>query len=176
MHFHGRERRLLSSGGDQSAREKAMTANQYVVSLVTGLPQVIAAARQRTTFQRISAEIGKLLEAPWALIAAQPDLRTDGHNVAMYWDDQGDGAIEVGVHVVRRFAETAVVVCSETPGGRVATTIHYGECSALRPAHQAVRMWCTQQGHPLAGPFWEVYGDWDDNPAKRRTDVVYLLV
>ena len=95
-----------------------MTANQYVVSLVTGLPQVIAAARQRTTFQRISAEIGKLLEAPWALIAAQPDLRTDGHNVAMYWDDQGDGAIEVYFDDMHSPVMTATDPCRRVVIGR----------------------------------------------------------
>ena len=26
-----------------------------------------------------------------------------------------------------------------------------------------------------AGVNWEVYGDWDDDPAKRRTDVYFLL-
>ena len=74
-----------------------MTANKYTVSIVEVQQQVIAAARQRTTFQRISQEIGKLLAAPWALIAEQPDLRTDGHHVAVYWDDKGDGSIQVGV-------------------------------------------------------------------------------
>ncbi len=24
-------------------------------------------------------------------------------------------------------------------------------------------------------PYWEVYGDWDDDPSKLRTDVFYLL-
>ena len=27
----------------------------------------------------------------------------------------------------------------------------------------------------LAGPCWEVYGDWHDDPAKRRTDMYHLL-
>jgi effector-binding domain-containing protein len=152
-----------------------MTADRYAVSIVTVQRQLIAAARQRTTFQKIVQEIGKLLEAPWALIAAQPDLRTEGYNVAMYWDDRGDGSIEVGVQVVRRFEETALVVCSEMPGGYAATTTHYGEYSVLFPAHQAVRTWCERNGRRLAGPYWEVYGHWNDNPAKRRTDVFYLL-
>jgi effector-binding domain-containing protein len=153
-----------------------VTANKYTVSIVEVQQQVIAAARQRTTFQRISQEIGKLLAAPWALIAEQPDLRADGHNVAVYWDAKGDGSIQVGVQVVRCFEDTASVVCSETPGGCAATTTHYGDYSELLPAHQAVRSWCERNGRRLAGPFWEVYGHWDDNPAKRRTDVFYLLM
>lgn len=152
-----------------------MTANAYAVTQTTVKPQVIAAARQRTTFQKIAAEIGTLLAAPWALIAEQPGLRSDGHNVAVYWDDTGEGSIEVGVQVVRCFEDTAAVVCSETPGGQAAATAHYGDYSRLGPAHQAVRAWCKQNGHKLAGPYWEIYGDWDDDPSRRRTDVVYLL-
>jgi hypothetical protein len=28
---------------------------------------------------------------------------------------------------------------------------------------------------PPSGTNWEVYGDWDDDPARRRTDVYFLL-
>jgi effector-binding domain-containing protein len=38
-----------------------------------------------------------------------------------------------------------------------------------------VLAWCKSQGYALAGPFWEVYGDWSDNPTEVRTDVFYLL-
>jgi len=148
---------------------------EYKVEIVNAPEHLIAAARQRTTFKRISEEIGRLLEAPWALISQRPELRTNGHNVATYWDGKGEGSIEVGVQVVTRFEDTETVVCSSTPGGRAAMTTHFGEYSKLLPAHDAVRAWCKQNGHELAGPFWEVYGDWDDDPAKRRTDVFYLL-
>jgi effector-binding domain-containing protein len=93
----------------------------------------------------------------------------------MYWDAKGDGSVEVGVQIVKPFEDTATVVCSATPGGRAATTAHYGEYSKLGPAHEAVMAWCKQQGERLAGPFWEVYGDWSDDPATLRTDVFYLL-
>jgi hypothetical protein len=33
----------------------------------------------------------------------------------------------------------------------------------------------TVAGREIALPFWEVYGDWSDDPAKLRTDVLYLL-
>jgi hypothetical protein len=41
----------------------------------------------------------------------------------------------------------------------------------------AVRTVTTPQqlGRAQAGVNWEVYGDWDDDPAKRRTDVHALL-
>lgn len=147
----------------------------YKVEITKVTEHLIAAARQRTTFKRIAAEIGRLLEAPWALIGRQPELRTDGHNVAIYWNAKGEGSIEVGVQVVKRFEDTETVVCSSTPAGRAAMTTHFGEYSELGHAHDAVRAWCKQNSHELAGLFWEVYGDWDDDPVKRRTDVFYLL-
>src|SRR5262249_3949851 len=131
--------------------------------------------RQRTTFKRISQEIGRLLEPVWVFIRQHPGLRTDGHNVAVYWDASGEGAIEVGVQVVRIFEPTDAVVNSVVPSGLTATTTHVGPYSELGPAHEAVRAWCKSQGHELAGPYWEVYGDWSDDPAKLRTDVFYLL-
>jgi hypothetical protein len=29
--------------------------------------------------------------------------------------------------------------------------------------------------YTLAGPNWEIYGDWNDQPDQLRTDVFYLL-
>jgi hypothetical protein len=35
--------------------------------------------------------------------------------------------------------------------------------------------WCAEQGRPLAGPRWEIYGDWREDPAELETEVYYLL-
>src|SRR5262249_48967933 len=108
-------------------------------------------------------------------IRQNPGVRTDGHNIALYWDASGAGSIEVGVQVVRVFTPTDAVVGSAVPGGLVATTAHFGPYSELGPAHDAVCAWCRSRGWELAGPFWEVYGDWSDDPTQLRTDVFYLL-
>jgi len=148
----------------------------YPVQVTTVAEQLLAAARQRTTLNRVSSEIQHLLEAPWAFLRGNPDLRRDGHNVAVYRNESGDVSVEVGVQVVRNFAPTDLVVCSATPGGTVATTAHFGPYSELGPAHRAIISWCRENRRPLAGTYWEVYGDWDDNPAKLRTDLFYLLL
>ena len=54
-------------------------------------------------------------------------------------------------------------------------TVHYGPYDRLGAAHDAVMAWCREHGHKTALPFWEIYGDWEDDPAKLRTDVLYLL-
>jgi len=137
--------------------------------------QLIAAARQRTTFKMISKEIQPLLSLPWAFLRARAGFRPDGRNVAIYWDAAGGGSIEVGVEVTSRFEETDAVVCSATPAGTVAATTHFGPYDQLGAAHHAVREWCRQNGRKIAMPYWEIYGHWDDDPAKVRTDVLYLV-
>jgi hypothetical protein len=42
-------------------------------------------------------------------------------------------------------------------------------------AHDAIRQWCRDNERQIAGPNWEVYGHWSDDPDQRRTDVFYLL-
>ena len=106
---------------------------------------------------------------------AQPGLWTTGHNVAIYWETANGGSIEVGIQVTRTFEETDLVVCSSTPGGRVARTAHYGPYDQLGAAHDAVMAWCRARGHETTLPCWEIYGDWTDDPSQLRTDVLYLL-
>jgi effector-binding domain-containing protein len=57
----------------------------------------------------------------------------------------------------------------------VATTIHLGPYGRLGQAHEAIRDWCSAHVLKIVGPFWEVYDHWNDDPAKLRTDVFYLL-
>lgn len=149
---------------------------EYQVSVAKVERQLIAAARQRTTFRKVSREIRDLLAHSWSLMHATPGLRTaDGHNVAIYWDESGEGLVEVGVQVVGEFEPTDSVVCSATPAGMVARTAHFGPYHELGAAHNAVRAWCRESHREFTVPFWEIYGDWTDDPAKLRTDVLYLL-
>ncbi len=96
-----------------------------------------------------------------------------GRNLALYLDDEIH--LEVGVEVFEPFEGDERVSSSSTPAGTVATTVHMGAYDRLHEAHVAIRQWCSENGHTLAGPNWEVYGHWDDDPAKLRTDVFYLL-
>jgi len=147
----------------------------HSVQVTTVVEQTLAAARQRTTLARVSADIQRLLKAPWDFIGMNPDLRRDGHNVAVYRNEGAEVSVEVGVQVVRKFEPTDLVVCSRTPQGTVATTTHVGPYSELGAAHRAVQTWCKDNRRSLAGISWEIYGDWDDDPTKLRTDVLYLL-
>jgi hypothetical protein len=54
-------------------------------------------------------------------------------------------------------------------------TTHYGDYGRLGEANSAIHAWCRANQRPLAGPSWEVYGHWQEEPALLRTDVYYLL-
>jgi effector-binding domain-containing protein len=146
-----------------------------VVTIETVPEQLLAAARERMDIHRVPRDIQRVLGAVWDFLRKNRGLRTDGHNVALYWDEHGDLSVEAGVQVVRSFIATDTVVPSTTPAGRVATTAYFGPYHEIGTAHDAVRAFCTQHGHERAGPFWEIYGDHDDDPRKLRTDVFYLL-
>ena len=100
-----------------------------------------------------------------------------GRHVSVYLDDQIN--LEVGAEVSQAFAGDGEVVGSEIPAGAVATAVHMGPYGGLHAAHRAIRDWCAANGREVAGPFWEIYGHWEEAWNKDaswiRTDVYYLL-
>jgi effector-binding domain-containing protein len=145
---------------------------EYEVVLTTVAAGRMAAVRERVTPADIGSRYGPALDQVWQFVRAAGF--TTGHNVFLY-DDGKPGIIEFGVQVDTDFADGDVVVCSETPAGTIATTTHVGPYDELGAAHTAVRAWSRDEGHAIAGPFWEIYGDWDDDPTKLETEVCYLL-
>ncbi len=138
----------------------------------------IAVVRARVPIAKISERFGPLLDQVWAVINAGK-LEKYGHNVFVYRAvSEGDGTevdVEFGVQVVDRFADLGEVVCSQTPAGRVAHAVAYGPSEKLQTAHGALIAWCNEKGLERTSVNWEVYGDWEEDPAKRRTDVFHLL-
>ena len=122
----------------------------------------------------IPAQFGAHLDRVWQF-GRDRDFETT-HNVFVYhWDDGAPPLIEFGVQVDREFSADGDIVCSRTPGGRVATATHVGPYDQLGVTHEAVRQWCREHGHEPAPANWEVYGDWDHDPAKLETVVYQLL-
>jgi effector-binding domain-containing protein len=146
----------------------------YEVHVEQASPRVLAAVRAVTTPQQLSTDIIKLLDQVWPLLREQ-GART-GHNVVIYHPGEGgEFAIEAGVEVFGDFEERGAVQRITTPAGEAAVVAHYGDYSAMGGAYAALDQWCAANGRRLAGVNWEVYGDWDDDPARRRTDVHKLL-
>lgn len=147
----------------------------YEVRVEQAGPRVLAAVSTVTTLDQLSVEIPRLLDQVWPLLREQ-GART-GHNVVVYHPaEAGAFTIDAGVEVFSGVTESGPVQRVETPAGEVAVTAHFGEYSALGGAYAALDQWCAASGRHSAGVNWEVYGDWDENPARLRTDVYTLLV
>jgi effector-binding domain-containing protein len=145
---------------------------EYQVQVVDLVPQMTAVIRMQARPAELSRVVPQACGEVWNFVKAAK-LPRAGRHIALYLD--GVMNIEVGVEMFHPFVGDGRVVCSTTPAGKAATAVHMGPYSRLGEAHDAVGKWCADHGHKLAGPSWEVYGHWDDDPAKVRTDVFWLL-
>jgi effector-binding domain-containing protein len=143
---------------------------QVQIQMLTARP--LAVVRLRASQAQLSTLIPQACGEVWNFVRAA-QIKTAGRHVAIYYDCEIN--IECGVEVDEPFTSDGRVVASATPAGRVATVAHFGPYQLLSAAHQAVTQTCRLQGHALAGPNWEVYGHWTDDPTQVRTDVFYLL-
>ena len=145
------------------------------VELVDVHERMIAAIKARLAMADIPDKIFPLMDRVWTFIRGN-GIEGFGHNVWLYGPPAGGEVdVEIGVQVPEPFQPANDVMCLHTPGGRAARAVHFGDYSELPGVHMAVTSWCRQHGHTLAGRSWEVYGDWEEDPAKRRTDVYHLI-
>ena len=91
-------------------------------------------------------------------------------NIVFYPGTGADGELDIACGV-----QVAKGGNASTPAGTVATVVYWGPYDRMRPAHGAIHAWARDNNRPLAGPSWEVYGHWSDDPAQLRTDICYLL-
>jgi len=145
-----------------------------VVRTESASPRALAAVRAQTTRQQLGTDIVLLLDLVWPVLREQGV--STGHNVVVYYGGEaGRLTIEAGVEALTDFTDRGQVRHAATPPGEVAVATHYGEYSDLASAYAALDLWCRDTGRRPAGVSWEVYGDWEEDPAKRRTDVFFLL-
>jgi effector-binding domain-containing protein len=145
----------------------------YQVRTELAAPRALAAVRAATTPQRLGTDIIALLDQVWPLLREQGARH--GHNVVIYYAGDNGLTIDAGVEVPGGFTSRGAVRPVDTPSGESAAVTHYGEYTDLAGAYAALGQWCAANGRQRAGTSWEVYGDWEEDPAKRRTDVYFLL-
>ncbi len=142
----------------------------------------LAVVRGVARADNLSPKVMELFDEVYQRLA-KSTVRQKGLNVVVYQNEAGQNLlaspkgcpIEVGVQVAAPFTSNAGLIYSATPEGAVATVAHYGPYVRLGEAHEAIQQWSTIHHRLLAGPCWEVYGHWTDDPVKLRTDVFYLL-
>jgi effector-binding domain-containing protein len=141
------------------------------VSIVEVETRKLAAVTASAPFDNLAPTIMASMDVLWGFIRSH-NVTGVGHNVIKY---DRTGLKEVGVQVSEDVPGGTRVIMSQTPAGRVATTVHWGSYDNLKDASQTIVDWCAANGHRLTGESWEVYGDWSDDPAEVRTDVFFLL-
>ena len=134
--------------------------------------QPIAVVRRQATSTELARVVPAGCGEVWNFVRST-GVTGAGRHIAVYLDCLIN--LEVGVEVTGPFAGDGNVVCSATPAGNVATATHLGPYDRLDEAHSAIRNWCAAHHRALAGPQWEIYGHWTDDPSQLRTDVLYLL-
>lgn len=144
------------------------------IQLLSVAPQTTAVIRDRVTPRELPRFVPAACGEVWTFMRSSGQPKP-GRNVALYF---GDGQVEVGVEAAA-FTGNGRVICSQIPGGLVATAPHFGPYPTMGSTHRALREWCTEHGHRLTGTSWELYGhwqrEWDSNPAQIRTDIYYLV-
>src|SRR5439155_13953373 len=143
------------------------------VGIADVAPRLLAAVRVRTTRAGLPKAIVSGLDQVWPQIKDRSGL-----NVVLYHPSEPTGLgrefdIETGVEVPPDFAPTAPLYLTHTPGGRVVTAAHFGPYDKLGRAYDAVYAYVRENDLRLAGPSWEVYGHWSDDPARLRTDIFF---
>jgi len=148
------------------------------VSVQSVPSRILAAVRRKVAIGGVGAAWRPALDQVWAFLRTHPGLRTDGHNIFLYHhpaqrSDPMD--VDFGVEVVREFEPSGEVKPVRTPRGEVALATHVGPYDRLAQAHDAIHAWARANDRTFAGQSWEVYGDWNDDPAKLETTIMYLL-
>lgn len=148
------------------------------VEFVTVDPRATAVVARTTTWEEFPHVWRELLDEVYGFVRSRADLATGGEgerwkNVMLYKDQRPD--VEVGVLVSQPFQTHGRVVESALPGGKVATAVHRGDYAKLGATHDAVRSAVAGHGRELAGPCWEIYGHWREDPAELETEVFWLL-
>ena len=142
----------------------------HQVRMENAAARPLAAISTTASPDRLGAVIIATLDRIWPALRSQ-GVRT-GHNVVIYRGlTEGSLAIDVGVEVFGDVAANGEIRPTGTPSGEAATVAHFGEYSQMDPAYKALELWCADNDRQRTGVSWEVYGDWDDDPAKRRTDI-----
>jgi effector-binding domain-containing protein len=147
----------------------------YEITLANAAPTLTAVIRGRVEAAELSKFVPAACGEVWSFVRAA-GLPRPGRHTALYLPEC---LVEVGAEVSEPFSGNDRVHCSQLPGGRVATTTHFGPYQRLGDAYTAIRRWCDENGHRRSGVCWEIYGHWDESwnsdPSKIRTDVFHAI-
>lgn len=137
---------------------------------VEAVPTVATRASVRR--EEIPNAIRAGLDPIWKFIRTKPELKF-GFNVVVYLE--GPKRMEIGVQLPGEYEVPAGIIRTQSPAGLAARAVHWGSYAELGRTYDAIHAWMKANKLKPTGPFWELYGHWNDDPAKLRTDIYYLV-
>ena len=150
--------------------------NTTEITLQRAEPTWTAVIRASVPVNELSKFVPAACGEVWLFLRSNR-IKNAGRHVSLYLDPAG--AVEVGCEVAEPFTGNDRVQCSQLPTGLVAHTVHWGPYQRLKTTHDAIRNWCSHNGHQTTGRCWEIYGHWQESwnrdPSIIRTDVFHLL-
>jgi effector-binding domain-containing protein len=101
-----------------------------------------------------------------------------GHNFILYQNETREGAmLLIGVLDRDPGGGDPDVKAVHVPGGRVITAPHWGDYASMPATYGRIHDEMKARKLRRAPMSLEIYGDWDDDPAKVKTDLhIYLGV
>ena len=146
------------------------------IEIVECKAQPTAVYKVETQFPELSANIRKGMDTVYALLPSL-NVAPHGHNVVIYKGaiTPGPAPIEVGVIVGGAFAKTGDVEPSTLPAGTAAKVVHVGPYFEMRRSYLRLEAFVAESGRKRTNLSWEIYGDWQDDPAKLETEIYIQL-
>jgi effector-binding domain-containing protein len=151
-----------------------MPVNREIM-VVQAAPMSLAVAPLEANAGELAEQIQSSFTAVYAAVSAGK-IQQPGQNVIIYCQ-LGSGEVEVdcGVQTPGYFEPLGEVVYRQMPGGRAATTTHHGPYDRVGETHAALVLWVRSHGLRPTGIFWEVYGDWNDDPQELRVEIFHQV-
>jgi AraC family transcriptional regulator len=152
-------------------------SNEYACRLKTVIPQramMIRAAVERV--HDVGRAIQNLLEEVWDYLNRQEHATVGPAMVRFHHFGADPIELEAGFPVAETFGGDGRVCAVELPGGRAATTLHWGPYDGLPQAYEALERFMREQALRPAGPPCEIYwvdGSQARGPEELRTEVVW---
>lgn len=146
---------LASSVAD--AEDKKPPKYEFKVETLKEQPVMTVRFKVPAEPDKISAKYAEVFGAVFAHVLAN-GAQPAGAPFGRYHVMKDDGfEIEAGIPVAKAMEEKGDVKASKLPGGKVATTVHFGSYHELGKAFAALQKWVGDQGYQPAGGHWEAY-------------------
>lgn len=145
------------------------------INRIEAQPRPLAVVQVTTAVARWPREFKTSLDKVYEAVRARL-IVPSGHNVMVY-RHRPDGLVDIdcGIETSTAFDRFGEIVARTTPAGQAVTAAHIGSYQSMRETYRAIAEWSARSRIQLAPVSWEIYGDWEQDETKLRTDIFHLI-